>query len=48
MEPKRYADLAVDSLEVIAPVGSRTIVQLSDGPEVHLNYGSSLKYPHFF
>lgn len=43
-----YANLAVDSLEVIAPMGSRTVVQLSDGSEVHLNYGSKIKYPQFF
>ncbi|MDB4583460.1 DUF4974 domain-containing protein [Draconibacterium sp.] len=43
-----YALAAVDSLEIIAPVGSRTVVQLSDGSEVHLNYGSKIKYPQFF
>lgn len=37
-----------DTLEVIAPIGSRTTVQLSDGSTVHLNYGSKLKYPHVF
>lgn len=42
------ADLTVDSLEVIAPVGSRTMVQLSDGSEIILNYGSRIKYPRFF
>lgn len=44
----QYANLAVDSLEVIAPMGSRTVVQLSDGSVVHLNYGSRIKYPQFF
>ena len=44
----KYADFVVDSLEVIAPIGSWTIVQLSDGSEVHLNYGSKIKYPQFF
>jgi len=44
----QYAKLAVDSLEVIAPMGSRTVVQLSDGSVVHLNYGSKIKYPQFF
>jgi len=39
---------AVDSIEVIAPVGSRTVVQLSDGSTVHLNYGSRIKYPQNF
>lgn len=43
-----YANLVVDSLEVIAPMGSRTVVLLSDGSEVHLNYGSKIKYPQFF
>lgn len=40
--------MAVDSLEVIAPVGSRTVVQLADGSTVHLNYGSFIKYPRIF
>ena len=44
----KYADQVVDSLEIIAPIGSRTIVQLSDGTEVHLNYGSKIKYPRNF
>ena len=44
----KYSKLVVDSLEVIAPLGSRTVVQLSDGSEVHLNYGSKIKYPQFF
>jgi transmembrane sensor len=44
----QYASFAVDSLEVIAPMGSRTVVQLSDGSVVHLNYGSKIKYPQFF
>lgn len=41
-------NLVPDSLEVIAPMGSRTVVHLSDGSEVHLNYGSKIKYPHYF
>ena len=44
----KYASLVVDSLEVIAPMGSRTVVKLSDGSVVHLNYGSKIKYPQFF
>ena len=44
----QYALAAVDSIEIIAPIGSRTVVQLSDGSEVHLNYGSKIKYPLFF
>jgi transmembrane sensor len=43
-----YANLAVDSIEIIAPVGSRTVCQLSDGTEINLNYGSKIKYPHNF
>jgi len=41
-------DSIVDSLEVIASAGARTIVQLSDGTEVYLNYGSKIKYPRNF
>ena len=44
----KYANMAVDSVEVIAPIGSRTVVQLSDGSEVYLNYGSKIKYPQNF
>ncbi|MFA5535465.1 MAG: FecR family protein, partial [Mariniphaga sp.] len=40
--------LTVDSLEVIAPTGSRTVVQLSDGTEVTLNYDSKINYPRNF
>lgn len=43
-----YADYAVDTLEVITAIGSRTIVQLSDGTEVNLNYGSKIRYPRLF
>lgn len=43
-----YTDLTVDSLEIIAPIGSRAVVQLSDGTEVNLNYGSKIKYPQRF
>ncbi len=41
-------DGVVDSLEVSAPIGSRTLVQLSDGTIVHLNCGSKIRYPRFF
>ncbi len=45
----KYANFpSTDSLEVIAPPGSKTVVLLSDGSEVQLNYGSKIKYPHFF
>jgi hypothetical protein len=43
-----FSAAAVDSIEVIAPVGSRTVVQLSDGSTVNLNYGSKIKYPQNF
>jgi len=43
-----YSNLTVDSLEITAPIGSRTMVQLSDGSKVYLNYGSKLKYPQNF
>lgn len=43
-----YVNAKVDSLEIIAPIGSKTIVQLSDGSEVFLNHGSKLKYPQKF
>lgn len=42
------ASISVDSLEIEAPFGSRTVFQLSDGTVVHLNYGSKLKYPIVF
>ncbi len=48
LDALQYANLSVDSIEVIAPIGSRTVVQLSDGSEVHLNYGSKFKYPQDF
>ena len=48
IESDKYTKLATDSLEVIAPFGSKTVVQLSDGSEVQLNYGSKIKYPYFF
>jgi len=44
----QLADVSVDSLEVIAPFGSRTVFELSDGSVVHLNYGSRVKYPQNF
>nr|WP_321356906.1 FecR domain-containing protein [uncultured Draconibacterium sp.] len=44
----QIATVYVDSLEVIAPVGSRTVVELSDGSVVHLNYSSRIKYPQNF
>lgn len=43
-----FSGNVMDSLEIIAPVGSRTVVQLADGTEVNLNYGSRIKYPRVF
>jgi hypothetical protein len=48
LESAKFVKMAADSLEVIAPIGSRTVVHLSDGSTVHLNYGSKIKYPRFF
>lgn len=48
IQSNRYAGFVSDSLEVMAPVGAKTIVHLSDGSVVQLNYGSKIKYPHFF
>jgi len=42
------AGLQKDSLEIIAPIGSRVRVQLPDGSIVSLNYGSKIKYPQVF
>jgi ferric-dicitrate binding protein FerR (iron transport regulator) len=47
-EMDNITGFTVDSLEVIAPIGSRTVMQLSDGTEVYLNYGSKIKYPNNF
>ena len=44
----RIKDGVVDSLEISAPIGSRTSVQLSDGTIVHLNCSSKIRYPRFF
>ena len=44
----KITEMSADSIEVIAPIGSRTVVQLSDGTEVNLNYGSRIKYPREF
>jgi len=38
----------VDSLQIVTPLGSRTVVQLPDGSEVHLNHQSRLTYPQRF
>jgi len=38
----------VDTVEVAAPIGSRTFIRLSDGTGVHLNHGSKIRYPQKF
>jgi ferric-dicitrate binding protein FerR (iron transport regulator) len=47
-QTNKFTDLTVDTLEVIAPTGSRTMVLLSEGTVVNLNYGSKIKYPRNF
>ncbi|MFV0507551.1 MAG: FecR family protein [Bacteroidales bacterium] len=47
-EIAKYANYIPDSIEVITQPGSKTIVQLTDGTEVHLNNGSRIKYPRIF
>jgi transmembrane sensor len=47
-EFSQSAGLLSDSLQVVTPVGSRTVMQLPDGTQVYLNNGSQLKYPQKF
>ncbi|WP_372775996.1 FecR family protein [Mangrovibacterium sp.] len=46
--PKTAVDNTLESLEIIAPIGSRTVVHLADGTVVNLNHGSRIKYPSNF
>lgn len=48
VEVAQNIEMTIDSLEIIAPVGSKTVVQFSDGTEVFLNHGSKIKYPQKF
>ncbi len=43
--PGKFAGLAADSLEIVVPFGTRTVVEMTDGTQVHLNSGSRIKYP---
>ncbi len=43
-----FSQMQIDTVEVIAPIGSKTNVQLEDGTMVFLNHGSKLKYPQKF
>lgn len=45
---QNYLFAEADTLEFVAPSGSRAFIQLSDGTEIHLDYGSSIKYPKTF
>jgi transmembrane sensor len=45
---REFAQMVIDTLEIQAPAGSRTMIQLSDGSIVHLNCGSKLSYPRVF
>jgi len=47
-ESLMYSQAAVDSIEVVTPLGSRTEFKLSDGSKVYLNSGSKIKYPQVF
>jgi ferric-dicitrate binding protein FerR (iron transport regulator) len=47
-DANKYVYNVVDSLEIVAPIGSRTVVDLTDGTKIYLNYGSSIKYPQQF
>jgi ferric-dicitrate binding protein FerR (iron transport regulator) len=48
VQVSRYSEMAMDSIEIVAPIGSRTVVQLADGTIANLNYGSKIKYPRTF
>ncbi len=48
LEIEGFAETVIDTVEIVAPIGSRTVLQLSDGTVVNLNYGSKIKYPRVF
>ncbi len=48
VQPDVFVENLTDTIEIVAPIGSRSVVQLTDGTEVHLNYGSKMKYPRIF
>lgn len=45
---EELSEPVADTVEVSAPLGARTVVELSDGSTVHLNNGSRIKYPYNF
>ncbi|QGY47574.1 DUF4974 domain-containing protein [Maribellus comscasis] len=47
-EKHEFSEVKIDTVEIIAPIGSRAVLQLSDGTEVNLNYGSKIRYPRNF
>lgn len=48
LESQNISEAKIDTVEIIAPIGSRTVLQLSDGTKVNLNYGSKIRYPRNF
>jgi ferric-dicitrate binding protein FerR (iron transport regulator) len=47
-ENPKTAGIMADSLQIITPVGSRTVLQLPDGTKAYLNNSSKLTYPQKF
>ncbi len=43
-----FTQAHIDTIEVIAPIGSKTVVHLEDGTVAYLNHGSKIKYPQKF
>jgi transmembrane sensor len=48
LSDKDHYSANLNDLEVEAPAGSRTHIELGDGTKVWLNHGSKLKYPYRF
>jgi transmembrane sensor len=45
---EEYNHAAVNTINITAPTGSRTYIELPDGTGVHLNHGSRISYPQQF